>query len=90
MADDPASPHLAADRITATVYVAGAVEDRSFTPEHAELLDSALTAAGVDHTVEFHPTHHGFPVADNDAYDPAASGRTGQRCSISTRAGSRP
>lgn len=55
MADDPASPHLAADRITATVYVAGAVEDRSFTPEQAELLDSALTAAGVDHTVEFYP-----------------------------------
>jgi carboxymethylenebutenolidase len=75
VADDPASPHLAADRITATVYVAGAVEDRSFTPEQAELLDSALTAAGVDHTVEFYPAHHGFAVPDNDTYDPVASGR---------------
>ena len=75
VADDPASPHLAADRITATVYVAGAVEDRSFTPEQAELLDSALTAAGVDHTVEFYPAHHGFAVPDNDTYDPAASAR---------------
>ena len=75
VADDPGSPHLAADRITATVYVAGAVEDRSFTPEQAELLDSALTAAGVDHTVEFYPAHHGFAVPDNGTYDPAASAR---------------
>jgi carboxymethylenebutenolidase len=75
VADDPSSPHLAADRITATVYVAGAVEDRSFTPEQAELLDDALTAAGVDHTVEFYPAHHGFAVPDNDTYDPAASTR---------------
>jgi len=75
VADDPASPHLAADRITATVYVAGAVEDRSFTPEQAKLLDDALTAAGVDHTVEFYPARHGFAVPDNDTYDPAASAR---------------
>jgi carboxymethylenebutenolidase len=75
VADDPASPHLAADRITATVYVAGAVEDSSFSPEQAELLDSALTAAGVDHTVEFYPAHHGFAVPDNGTYDPAASAR---------------
>ena len=75
MADDPASPHLAADRITATVYVAGAVEDRSFTPEQAELLGSALAAAGVDHTVEFYPARHGFAVPDNDTYDPTASAR---------------
>ncbi len=75
VADDPASPHLAADRITATVYVAGAEEDRSFTTEQADLLESALTAAGVDHTVEFYPAHHGFAVPDNDTYDPAASAR---------------
>ena len=73
--DDPASPHLAAGRITATVYVAGAVEDSSFTPEQAELLDSALTTAGVDHIVEFYPAHHGFAVPDNDTYDSAASAR---------------
>ena len=35
VADDPSSPHLAADRITATVYVAGAIEDGSFTTEQA-------------------------------------------------------
>ena len=31
--DDPSSPHLAAGQITATVYVAGAIEDGSFTAE---------------------------------------------------------
>jgi carboxymethylenebutenolidase len=89
VADDPASPHLAADRITATVYVAGAVEDRSFTPEQAELLDSALTAAGVDHTVEFYPARHGFAVPDNDTYTQRRALGTGRRLSISTRSGSR-
>ena len=75
VADDPSSPHLAADRITATVYVAGAEEDGSFTAEQAELLDRALSDAGVDHTVEFYPAHHGFAVADNPTYDAAASAR---------------
>ena len=75
VADDPSSPHLLADRITATVYVAGAVADGSFTREQAELLDRALTSAGVDHTVEFYPAHHGFAVSDNDTYDAAAAER---------------
>ena len=52
---DPSSPHLAADRITATVYVAGAKDDDSFTAEQAELLRGALAGAGVDFTVEFYP-----------------------------------
>jgi len=75
VADDPASPHLAADQIAATVYVAGAIEDGSFTAEQAELLDGALTSAGVDHTVEFYPAHHGFAVPDNPTYDEDASAR---------------
>jgi dienelactone hydrolase len=57
------------------VVPVGAVEDRWFTTEQAELLDSALTAAGVEHTVEFYPAHHGFAVPDNDTYDPVASAR---------------
>jgi carboxymethylenebutenolidase len=75
VADDPNSPHLAADRITATVYVAGAVEDGSFTAEQAELLDRALSDAGVDHIVEFYPAHHGFAMADNATYDVDATAR---------------
>ena len=75
VADDPDSPHLAADRITATDYVAGAVEDGSFTAEQAELLDRALSDAGVDHIVEFYPAHHGFAMADNATYDADAAAR---------------
>ena len=75
VADDPESPHLAADRIAATVYVAGATDDRSFTPEQAELLRAALAGAGVAHTLEVYPAHHGFAVADNPTYDAAAAAR---------------
>ena len=72
---DPASPHLAAGRVTATVYVAGAQEDSSFTAAQAELLERALTDAGVSHTVEFYPARHGFAVPDNPTYDAAADAR---------------
>lgn len=73
--DDPNSPHLAAGKIRAAVYVAGSIEDQGFTAEHAELLDSALTSAGVPHTIEFYPGHHGFAVPDNAPYDPALAER---------------
>ncbi len=73
--DDPTSPHLLADRVRATVYVAGAENDGSFTPEQAALLDEALTGADVEHTVEFYPAAHGFAVPDNPTYDAAAEQR---------------
>jgi carboxymethylenebutenolidase len=75
VADDPKSPHLNAGQISAVVYVAGAVEDRSFTAEQAELLRGALEQAGVSHTVEFYDAHHGFAVPDNDTYDEQAASR---------------
>lgn len=75
VADEPTSPHLAAERIRATVYVAGAQQDSSFTAEQAELLDNALAAAGVEHTVEFYPAQHGFAVPDNTTYDADAAAR---------------
>ena len=75
VAGDPASPHLLADRITATVYVAGAANDSTFTAEQAELLQSALTGSGVEHTLEFYPARHGFAVPDNPTYDAAANAR---------------
>jgi carboxymethylenebutenolidase len=72
---DPNSPHLAADKIRAAVFVAGSIEDDGFTQEHAALLDSALTSAGVPHTVETWPGHHGFAVADMPVHDPALEER---------------
>jgi carboxymethylenebutenolidase len=73
--DDSTSPHLLADRIIATVYIGGAENDGSFTSEHAETLDKALTAAGVDHKIEFYPAAHGFAVPDNPPYDEEAAER---------------
>jgi len=72
---DPSSPHLAADRITAAVYVAGATDDDTFTAEQAARLESALTGAGVEHTVEIYPARHGFAVPDNPTYDADAEAR---------------
>jgi carboxymethylenebutenolidase len=73
--DKPDSPHLLADKIQAAVYVAGAENDGSFTPEQSEQLDKALTAAGVEHTIETYPAAHGFAVPDNPPYDAAAAER---------------
>ncbi len=73
--DDPDSPHLLADKITAAVYVGGAQGDASFTEAQAETLDKALTAAGIEHTIEWYPAAHGFAVPDNAPYDEAAAAR---------------
>lgn len=74
--DDPGSPHLLADRMRASVYVGAAENDKSFTVEASETLDKALTAAGVEHVIEFYPAAHGFAVRDHSAaYDAAAAQR---------------
>ncbi len=73
--DGPDSPHLLADRITATVYVGAAEDDASFTPEQAETLDKALEAAGVPHTIETYHAAHGFAVPDNAPFDAEAAER---------------
>jgi len=72
---DPSSPHLAADQVRAAVLVAGSIDDAGFTAEHAALLDDALSAAGVPHTVETWPGHHGFAVPDQQVYDEALAER---------------
>ncbi|HEY3879849.1 MAG TPA: dienelactone hydrolase family protein [Trebonia sp.] len=72
---DPNSPHLNAGQISGVVYVAGAVEDGSFTAAQADLLRQSLEQAGVTHTVEFYDAHHGFAVPDNETYDEQAAAR---------------
>ena len=73
--DSEDSPHLRAEDIQAVVYVAGAENDGSFSAEHAEQLEKALTAAGVDHKIETYPAAHGYAVPDNPSYDAAAADR---------------
>jgi carboxymethylenebutenolidase len=73
--DDPGSPHLLADRMQAAVYVGAAEKDRSSTSADARVLDEALTAAGVEHTIEFYAAFHGFAVPDNGPYDEPAARR---------------
>ena len=75
VSEGPDSPHLLAERITAAVYVGAAEDDPSYTPEQSEILDAALTAAGVKHIIEWYTALHGFAVADNDPYDEAAAER---------------
>ncbi len=69
------SPHLLAGAMQATVYAAGAENDASFDAEQFEVLSTALTDAGVDHTLVTYPAAHGFAVPDNPTYDEAAAAR---------------
>ena len=73
--DAPDSPHLLAPKMKARVYVAGAIEDRSFPDDMKERLERALTEAGVDHTIETFQARHGWVFRDTLAYDPAACER---------------
>ena len=74
--DAPDSPHLLAPRIKAKVYVAGADEDAGFPPEQADRLRKALTAAGVENTVEIYAgARHGYAPPDMPVYDEAAAER---------------
>ncbi|MDT5322833.1 MAG: carboxymethylenebutenolidase [Mycobacterium sp.] len=73
--DGAESPHLRADQIQAAVYVGGAENDGSFTADHAEQLEKALTAAGVEHKIETYSAAHGYAVPDNRSYDPDAAER---------------
>jgi carboxymethylenebutenolidase len=73
--DDPDSPHRDANAISAVIYVAGAIDDPSFTDDQKELLEQALTDAGVTHTIETYPAAHGFAVSDNPSYDASAAAR---------------
>lgn len=73
--DDPDSPHLLAPKMRARVYVAGAIEDDSFTDVMKQRLEEALSAAGVDHTIETYPAKHGWVFRDIPVFDAAAAER---------------
>jgi carboxymethylenebutenolidase len=65
----PESPHLGLPRVNAEVFVAGAVEDGSFSPELRDRLVASLEAAKVPHRVETWQGKHGFAVPDFPVFD---------------------
>lgn len=73
--DKPDSPDLFLGKTQAYVYVAGAIEDASFTDAQKDQLEQALTKAGVPHLIETYPARHGFAVPDMPVYDEAAAER---------------
>ncbi len=78
--DAPDSPHRAASRVRAALYLGVADEDASCTPEHQRALREALEAAGVRHSMELYPgARHGFAAPDFPVFDEAASERHWER-----------
>lgn len=74
--DGPESPHRKVSRITGSVYVGVADEDRSCTPEDQRILRDALEDAGVDFEMEVYSgARHGFAVPDLPVHDPDAADR---------------
>ncbi|MGO9932714.1 MAG: dienelactone hydrolase family protein [Steroidobacteraceae bacterium] len=73
--DAPESPHRLAARIQSRVYIAGAIEDPSFTDDMKQRLEEALSKASVEHKIETYPAKHGWVFRDMPVYDAAASER---------------
>jgi carboxymethylenebutenolidase len=74
--DDPDSPHRSADKLRARVYFGHADNDQSMTPEQIEILERALTDAGVEHRTEVYDgAAHGYTMSDTPAYNEAACER---------------
>jgi len=71
----PDSPHVLAGSMQAKLYIAGAENDASFDDEQFERMSTALTDAGVAHTLVTYPAAHGFAVPDNPTYDEPAAAR---------------
>lgn len=74
--DSPESPHHLASRMKARVYIAGAIEDQSFTDDNKKMLEEALTHANVPHAVETYAgLRHGWVPADFPVHDAAGAER---------------
>jgi carboxymethylenebutenolidase len=73
--DQPTSPHLLAPKIKARVYVGRASEDANFPDDMKQRLETALTEAHVDHTIETYPARHGWVPRDTPVHDPVQANR---------------
>ncbi|WP_293676321.1 dienelactone hydrolase family protein [uncultured Phenylobacterium sp.] len=79
--DAPDSPHLAAQKAEAEIYVACAEHDDYAPMEMVQALDASLKADGVKAEVELYPgVHHGFAFPQRAAvYDKPAAERHWER-----------
>ena len=79
--DQPASPHLLAPRVKASLYFGIADQDRGFTPEQQGVFARALAEADVDYRLELYKgKKHGYAVSDHaGAYDAEADARHWRR-----------
>ncbi|RJQ75414.1 dienelactone hydrolase family protein [Pseudonocardiaceae bacterium YIM PH 21723] len=74
--DQPDSPHLLADKITAELFFGHADNDHALPQEQIDRLAKALTDAGVTHQCEvYRGAIHGFTQADTSVYHPEAAER---------------
>jgi len=80
MTDQSDSPHLAAARAKAEIYIACAEIDHWAPVEMIEPLTQALKSSGVDAEVEFYPkVEHGFAFPARAAYNKDAAERHWER-----------
>jgi carboxymethylenebutenolidase len=75
VSDGPDSPHLKLGKIRARVYIGAASEDATFTDGQRQTVAEALTAGGVEHTIELYPARHGFVPSDTPVHDAKAAER---------------
>lgn len=74
--DAAESPHLSAGALKSEVYLAFADEDPSMTADQIATVEQSLRDAGVRHRAEVYAgAHHGYTMADQDAYDMPARER---------------
>lgn len=78
--DKDDSPHLAADKIKAELYLAFAADDPYVPQEVLGKLPGILKQAGTNHRIEIYPdTEHGFAFPQRPAYNKAAGERHWER-----------
>lgn len=80
MADDATnvalSPHLQMAKVKAEVYVAGADQDQSYSPDMAKRFENSLRQAGVRYKCEIYEgKRHGWMKPDMPVYDVVAAER---------------
>tara|TARA_Y100001934_G_scaffold275806_1_gene371036 strand:- start:502 stop:1227 length:726 start_codon:yes stop_codon:yes gene_type:complete len=74
--DKDDSPHLDIDQIQAEVYFAWADDDPTATEEEREIMDTAMSAAGVNYRIDFMAgALHGFAPPGGERYNRGAAER---------------